>query len=79
MVTTNLDTLVVESQTSSDSVVECLTRLTGSIHVTDLLALHEASLAVQSSLNHTVTDSLSDNVLCRLLATELKANTDVSK
>lgn len=68
----------MKSQACSDTVVEGLARLSCSIDISDLLALHVSMLAVERSLNHTVANSLGDNVLGRLLTTEVQADANVA-
>lgn len=76
---TYLDTLIMQSQTSTNTIMESLSRLASGIHVPDLLALHEAALPVQRGLDDAVPDRLGDNVLGALLTTELQANANVAQ
>ena len=68
--TTYLDTLIVQSQTGADTLVERLTGLASGVNITDLLALHESVLVVKRSLNDTIANSLGYNILGRLFAVE---------
>lgn len=76
---TYLDALVVQVETGPDSVVECLARLARRVHVANLLALHEPSLAIERGLDNAIPDGLGDNVLGALLGTQVEADADVAK
>jgi hypothetical protein len=69
----------MEGETSTDTVMERLSWLSRSINIPNFLALHEASLTVQRSLNDTIPNSLCNNVLRRFLALQFQAYADISK
>jgi hypothetical protein len=53
-----LNTLVVDVEAESNSLVERKLRLSRAIDIRSLLGTHEAPLMVQTGLNHTISNSL---------------------
>jgi hypothetical protein len=74
-----LDAFIVQCETGSDPVMECLARLPRSIDVSDFLALHEAALPIQCGLNDAISNGLCDNILGGFFTAEVETDTDVSK